>query len=469
MSEIIAGTARVDITPIEPISMGGFGQRTTMSVGVHDPLYAKALFLSNGENSLLFITTDLLYMPGTIANPVIVELERRTGLSGDQICLTASHTHSGPAVVEYFTPTDNVQQYLTWLRSALANLGEEAVAHAAPSRLRMGVGQVDFMINRRTRGNPNRVDQRIFALMVEDQKTGGTKAALFGCGCHPVCLGYENYEISADYPGYAQRLIEQELPVTNALFFNMAEGNIIPSTREPTDSMDPRGYDGKSFESAAIIGSLLAEEVVQVLRNATFVEDLVLSSARRTCSVMPNKYDFDLVEAGRQVRAHQDTIAEYLGKEYFEGVTLEDPSPLKTIWADACRKVVEEDMPEPEMQRLLGAICNYRVYTRRLLNPSPDPIDVQVQVMRLNEYAFLALPGEVLVEVSLDWQKRAGSDTAFIVGLANDAFGYLPHSSNFSEPGWEGKYETIMNALEPRGVDIALDEASEMLSVMGGC
>ena len=104
-------------------------------------------------------------------------------------------------------------------------------------------------------------------------------------------------------------------------------------------------------------------------------------------------------EAGKHVTAYRSIIAEYLGAAYFEGVTLEDPSPLKFIWADACRKVVDDDMPELEMQRLLGAICNYRVYTRRLLNYSPDPIDVPVQVIRLNDYAFLALPGEVLADI----------------------------------------------------------------------
>lgn len=466
MTKIMAGTARVDITPAGPISMGGFGQRTTMSIGVHDPLHAKALFLSNEKNKLLFITTDLLYMPESIANPVIEELQRRIGLDPSQMCFTASHTHSGPAVVEYFGSTDNVEQYLAFLRTALANLGEEAVKQAALSRLRLGVGKVDFLLNRRTRANPNRVDERIVGLIAEDQTTGKVKSIMFGCGCHPVCLGYENYQISADYPGYAQELVEKAFPTANALFFNMAEGNIIPWTRVPTDSMDPRGYMGKSFESAAEIGTLLAAEVIRVVKNAPVVGDLVLASARRTCSVMPNKHDLDLAEAAFQARVHQNTIAEYLGEEYFAGITLKDPSPLKTIWADACRKVMEDNLDEAEMQRLMGAVCHYRVYTGRLMNPSPEPVDVPVQVIRLNDYLFLALPGEVLVEVSLDWQQRTGSDKAFIIALANGTFGYLPHSSNFRESGAEGKYETIMNALEPQGIEIALDSACDMLGTM---
>ncbi len=183
---------------------------------------------------------------------------------------------------------------------------------------------------------------------------------------------------------------------------------------------------------------------------------------------MPNKHDLDPAEAKEQVLANQETISEFLGEDYFKGVTSEDLSPLQTLWADACRKVVEEDMPEAEMRRLLAAICNYRVYMKRMLNPSRQPINVPVQIIRLNDFTFLALPGEVLVEVSFDWQKRTGSDKAFIISLANDTFGYLPHSSNFEEPGWEHKYETIMNALEPRGVDVALDEACKLLSSMGG-
>ena len=49
-ARLFAGTSRVEITPVDPISMGGYGQRAEQtSLGVHDPLFAKALFLTDGR------------------------------------------------------------------------------------------------------------------------------------------------------------------------------------------------------------------------------------------------------------------------------------------------------------------------------------------------------------------------------------------------------------------------------------
>ena len=95
-SPAIAGSARIDITPDWPVLQGGFGQRTTASTGVLDRLFAKALYLQAGDERLLLITTDLICIPKPLAQPVTEALTARTGLEARQICICASHTHSGP-------------------------------------------------------------------------------------------------------------------------------------------------------------------------------------------------------------------------------------------------------------------------------------------------------------------------------------------------------------------------------------
>ena len=460
MSNILAGTARINITPQEPIHMGGFGQRTTEHEGVHDPLYTKALYLSNDRGAkLLWITNDLLHIPGDIRSDTVKQIKERTGLSEDQILISASHTHSGPAVRDNIAPTEAMQRYAEYLATSFAEAGSQAIEAARPSKIRMGTGKGDFSVNRRTRGNPNIVDDRIIAMAVEDDASGETSAVLFGIGLHPVCIGYENYLISADYPGYAQKLIEEKLPAKNALFFNMAEGNMIPSTRVPTDSMDPRGYNGRDFGAAEKIGTLLSKEVISILQDAPYAADLQLASRFQVIDIRANKYDLDPDEAMQRMQENQRVIAEYLGEEYFAGASLENPAPLKSLWSDACRVVVEQDMPEDEMHRLLSSICHFRMNIFRAMNPGDNWVAMPIQVIRINDYQFLALPGEVLIEVAFAWEKATNSEKSFIVALANDHFGYLPHSTNFDEPGAQDKYETIMHFLEPKAMDLAVEEA----------
>lgn len=461
----------MDITPPGPIALGGFGQRAgNVSTGVHDRLCAQALFLTSDESRLLFVTTDLVCMPTDLAGAVtdrIVDM----GIAGrDEICLTASHTHAGPEVMEFFVRTEAVTSYLEELEDRLVAVCVTAAEAARPCRVRCGVGAVDFLFNRRTLGEPNRVDGRTFALELQASDENGASAVLFGCGCHPVTLGHDNMKISADYPGYARMFVTGKTGAKAALFFNMAEGNVIPATRPRYDSLDTRGYRGGSFEDARDIGRALACAVVDSLENADWEDFLSLGVMKRSCDVAPNLFDMPPEEAGRRLAESQGIIAEYIGDD-FTKFTAEDLTPLSTLWRDASREVEKRNLTDVDMRRLMSAVSTYFVMLQKLFNPSMQKrTTLPVQVIRLGGHLFLTLPGEVLVEAGLDWRDRNRSrgDTAFVIGLANGYVGYLPHSSNFEETGAEYKYETIMNALEPKAVDMALSEAVEMAAALFG-
>lgn len=460
-----AGCARWDITPSEPIGMGGYGQRAgKLSQGVHDPLYAKALYLENNDSRFLIVTNDLVCIPNHIAYTASDSLSKTTGLDISQICICASHTHSGPDISEFLVPTEPLEKYKAELLDSIIQVGKAAVEDASPCMAKPAVGEVGFLVNRRTLGRPNRVDPRVFALQVNDLTMGKPKAVLFGCGCHAVTLGHENLLISADYPGVAQTILEARLGVENALFFNMAEGNVIPETRPLYDSLDTRGYSGGSFTDAETIGMLLADAVEQALADAGFTSTLSIYTACSEYAMTPNKYELAPEEAMALLAQHQDVISSFIGDQ-FTHFTPQNLEPLSTLWRDASLEVVKSDMSEGEMRHLMSAVCNYFVLLEKLFNPKQQqPIRTTIQLVQLGQFCFLALPGEVLVENSLDWQKRNldGEKTAFIIGLANGFMGYLPHPDNFTEPGCEYKYETLMNALEPAAMGLALDEGEKL-------
>jgi hypothetical protein len=92
-----------------------------------------------------------------------------------------------------------------FLVQALRNVAAAAIGSAHAARLRSGVGHVDLFLNRRTRGHPNHVDRRVAVLAVDAADSGAPLAVLFGVGCHPVTMGWDHNEISADFPGVAQR------------------------------------------------------------------------------------------------------------------------------------------------------------------------------------------------------------------------------------------------------------------------
>jgi hypothetical protein len=308
------------------------------------------------------------------------------------------------------------------------------------------------------------IDERVLAIHIQDLKHGKSLAVLFGVGCHAVTLGHDNLQISADFPGVAQKTIEEMLAVENALFVNLTEGNVIPESRGSWDSLDTRGYMGGTFADAERIGQSLGREVVRCLQEGLPVQPNDIRAEKRTFQVHPNGFGESKLKAIGKLQKSRQTILEYVPE--FRKASLLHLQPVYTLWRDASEKVVERNMSEEEMRRLMSAVSTFLVMISRLLIPKYSrSMLVSVQTIKIGDYHLMTLPGEVLVEVGKDWQERnrPHSDKAFIIGLANGWMGYLPHPSNFQESGAEFKYETIMNALEPEATRIALEKAEAMI------
>lgn len=68
-----AGVGQVDVSPREPVFLWGYPHVERMSTGIHDPLYATALCLDNGEHRILSVAVDILYVDA----PLVAECRRR--------------------------------------------------------------------------------------------------------------------------------------------------------------------------------------------------------------------------------------------------------------------------------------------------------------------------------------------------------------------------------------------------------
>ena len=459
METSLAGTARIDVTPDWPVMLAGFGQRTQPSNGVLDRIFVKALFLDDGDHRLLLITADLISTPRPLGEAVVAELGDALGLMPEQICICASHTHSAPMPHYAGDDATGVAAFAASLQAAMIAVGIQAVAAARPCRIRTGVGTLDRFLNRRTRGAPNLVDTRIPVVVADDAVSGQPIAVLFGAGCHPVTLGWDNMKISGDFPGVAQSAVEAAMPGVNALFFNTTEGNVVPITSPNRDALDPRGYVGGIYDDTRKMGGDLARAVLQAMAEAKASTALRVSSERQTLLLKPNFADYTPEAAASLLADAGQTLARYLGDDLARGLP---PGPL---WSVASDVVVARDLSEGDMRELMIACCRYLgLYQRRADAAPPKPVKAPVQVMRINDFAFLALPGAVMVEVGQAWSDLAASPTAFIVGLANAHLRYLPLAAHFAEPEAAVRYETVTAGLQSGEVEVALEHAAAMLA-----
>ena len=110
------GYGREDITPLEPVPMGGYGNTDKrISVGYLDYLYATCVAITgtNGETVLLY-TLDLISGGGaTVTAGWAKAIEEKTGVPAANIQFHGTHSHSTPALGETDRPV--IVNYLKML------------------------------------------------------------------------------------------------------------------------------------------------------------------------------------------------------------------------------------------------------------------------------------------------------------------------------------------------------------------
>ncbi len=402
------GCAKVNITP--PLGVTLIGSYGKPSDRVMDDLYAKAMVLSDGRNTVAIVSADLLYAPlEEITDPVRTIVHERLGIPKQNIMVCGTHTHSGP---EVFTRSklppktrvpvsDLAQSYLQALVQKMADTVVAAHRDMQDVKIGAAVGEVpEVLFNRRPVAKNGRVkgtltlpsevvatrriettaegyarptftlesggaplefgpvDPRVYVLRLEDTE-GRIVGSLVDFGCHPASI-YPSLPtaVSADYPAFVTRVVEQ------------AEGGICLFTLGLAGNTVPIQRGAKPREQ---IGKAVGAEAVRKLQFVATTDAIALTGMCRQVVFPTRKLPADKTEEG--------------------------------------------------------------------VSPS---ITTEVQVLRLGDIYILGLPGEILVEVGMEIRKEAGIEKLVIATVANDTVGYVCHARAYEEGGYEPDSANIL-------------------------
>ena len=291
------GCAKVNIT--SPLGIPLIGSYGKPSDDVLDELYAKALVLNDGSTTIAIVSTDLLYVPlEEVTNPIRKIIKDKIGIPERNVFICAIHTHSGPEVFtrSKLRPEKEVaaseidQFYLQTLIRKTASSVMLAYKNLREVKIGAAKGQIpEILYNRRPKlvdgsvkmaftlgpevtatkkietdaeGNvkvtftlPDEeaeldfgpIDPEVCVLRVEDMD-GGIVGSLVNFGCHPVCIyPYLSTTISADYPAYTTKVVEQ-MEGGICLFALGLAGNTVPIQR----GVKPREQIGKALGGEAL-------------------------------------------------------------------------------------------------------------------------------------------------------------------------------------------------------------------------
>jgi len=279
----VAGAASRDITPTEPMFLGGFGfcagklSACRVSEGVHDPIEVNVVALGDTvtEEVVFFIAVDstgfIKHDIDLVHQAAPAAFKERFGvrMDGPRLMVGASHSHSAPDTCGIWAPMEgeerDAEAYISHVRDEILQAALDAYGNLEDANLTWGLGSA-----------PNHSDD----LDADDEDVFAVKGTrlddsvmfvLTRWNAHPTCYGSENNGLSADYLGpFRKRMKEQVGGVQ--VFMNGPIGSVY--TSPPTDCFEPDAFpegwqdpdnSAERHSKNACVGYNVANEVMKGL------------------------------------------------------------------------------------------------------------------------------------------------------------------------------------------------------------
>ena len=293
--QLMAGAAEREITPSVRTPLAGYSRRHgTLSTGVHDPVFVRAVVLQDGERSVALVSADLLIIDERLFNAVRHRVEIAPRAVPMTILLAATHTHSGPgAYGRKLLEKISMGHYDPRVFDELAARIAEAILSASDTLKPVGVHYavgptVGAVHNRMTDDGVVDAELSVVAFEAIDHQP---VAIVANFAAHPTTLGSRNMAVSADYPGVLVQRLHAAHPSAVALFFPGAVGDQGPVKQ------------GEGFEPAKRLGEALAQDAEALLARSTADADGGLQIRQRVVPLAP-----------AQVRLGGWTLPRFLGQ-----------------------------------------------------------------------------------------------------------------------------------------------------------
>ena len=413
---LLIGAARRDISPKKPLFLWGYPHVPRISTGIHDPLWASAIAFRQGKDALLLIACDALFICPEGTRACRKAIHAKTGVPPERVLISCTHGHSAPVSVEYLTsradptvpPPD--PEYVAQYHHAIVEAAVDAFTKAEPAELAVTSAQVSGVGTNRLSPDAPR-DPEVGLLFARRVKDASPLALTLVYAMHPTVLHEDSMLVSSDFPGFARNEIEDTFPGIQVNYHNGTAGNLSPRY----------SVKGQNFSEAERLGRILGRAVTVALadlKDKDFTRSALLDGRIAKVSPIPRK-----VPSVAQAEAtHQAALANYAHLKR-EGAP---HGPVRT--AECTTFGTEEAL-------LLAKLASTGELDALVKRYTP----AEVQVLRIGNAAFVALPGEFFVEYGLEIKKRAPMKT-FVVSYANGELqGYIVTPKAAAAGGYEAQ------------------------------
>ena len=230
--------------------------------GILDPQCARAAYISDGETAIIVVAIDCVGLSSQSIENIrtrIQPLVEEYGIA--DVHIAATHTHAGIETLGIWGPglvDGKDDAFMEVLYDAAAAAVEDACASVKTGKLYFGSAFTGSL--QRDSRDPQIYDKNIYRIRFEPSD-GSAGLQIISYDAHPEALRSDNRMVSADYPCYMGRKI-QEKTGDNWMFFAGAVGGLIMTHR----LKDTNGREYPVEENVVLTGEQLADTL---LKNTT--------------------------------------------------------------------------------------------------------------------------------------------------------------------------------------------------------
>lgn len=470
-AQLKAGVAKINITD------------TDSYTSVNDSLYVKALVLENGSVKVVIITIDAVAIGGigsigdNYLHKVRSQVDNELKIKGENILINASHLHGAG----YNVCADIAERTVKAIKKASMNM--------IPVKIEVGRGYEDRITeNRRFKlksgkeadirhAYPMPQDEEVIGLNSEDYEigilridklNGETLAVVYNFAGHPY-QGVPSHSATADFPGFASKIIEENLSKGTIAFFIQGFGGDI-STVLYKDVNNPHDAETLGYLLGTSTLSAVYEikttyndklkvinEVIKLPRRTDFqnrIEPMKAEAEKLLESLKGTSLNFKTFLPLYLKYNFNEEFPSYYSYRYLHEKSLNE-NTLEKLDNENNRNIDKYLKNIYVMDKLTSLLTNIDLLEmHKKFNEAAgvSTIEVEVQVVRIGDYILATFPGEVSVEVGLNIKKNSPYKFTFLAGFTNGYIYYAPtieqynggvqeDSDCFIAPEWQKIYE----------------------------
>jgi len=418
------GVAQRKITPPLGSGLAGYCHKR-FAKEVKSELYTKALVIEAGGRRIALVSNEIIQTFVAFADPARERIAATCGIPADAVLIAATHTHTGPALINRNTWVDPwadpVPGHLEIVTDAIVGAVKDACDSMFDATLHFGhVEAPGYSINKLSRtkdghdvyrhhlsfgpgeiGPSGPLDMSVQVLCARDMDKR-IRSLTVNFAAHPDSSGDS---IWAEWPGeMAQTLAAVYGADAPCLFLQGTAGDV---NCKPGIS---REQVGRGIAGAAI-----------------------MAIEREAALLTPVPIDFRLKR-------------------------LKIPRLVKTPETD---RMIDAMRRKPNAGYLEKAWPQYY----DAWETEPAELEAVVQCLRLGDTALVTLPGEAFTTVGLEIKRYSPAARTFVVACANGSAGYIPPMEQ-AERGGYGEWPLMSRHLIPEAATMMTNTIIEMLHEM---